>query len=85
MGYPIREPLFQISTKFDISSNKDTDGLNGRLTQEQAEQLYQFTESIKALTNDQSLKDDLTRWEQDDLSYWQDMSYRAIIKEIEEK
>ena len=65
--------------------DKDADRLDGHLTQEQWEQLYQFAENIKTLTDDQSLKDDLTRWEQEDLSHWQGMPYKAIINEIEEK
>ncbi|MCL4479275.1 MAG: hypothetical protein M1381_09305 [Deltaproteobacteria bacterium] len=63
--------------------NNDTDELNEQLTQEQADQLYEFAENIKALTNDQSLKDALTKWEQDDLNHWQGMTYRQIIQEME--
>ena len=77
--------LGEAITVITAYQNKDNDELNKHLTQEQANQLYQFAESIKALTDDQSLKDDLTRWEEDDLSRWQGMPYRAIIKEIEEK
>ncbi len=77
--------LGEAITVITAYQNNDGNELDEQMTQEQVEQLYQFAESIKALTDDQSLKDSLTSWERDDLSRWKGMPFRAIINEIKKK